>query len=128
MPDAPDFKMFLKLLNLTTSQYDGECLNAIRMANAVLARTNQTWEDLLRGKVVMISPLGDTSALSRSQSNIRYDDADEINGYFETLYNRGTRLGNFKTWVDSVHEWWEEKHFLSERQYETLKKAAQTRR
>ena len=46
MADTPDYKMFLKLLNLTTSSYDGECLNAICMANAVLARTNQTWEDL----------------------------------------------------------------------------------
>ena len=55
MPKAPDFKVFLKLMNLTTSSFDHEALSAIRMANAVLARTNQTWDDLLHGKVVMIA-------------------------------------------------------------------------
>ena len=56
MTDTPDYKMFLKLMSLTTSSFDGEALNAIRMANAVLARTNQTWEDLLKNKIVMIAP------------------------------------------------------------------------
>ena len=127
MTNAPDFKMFLKLMNLTTSQFDGECLNAIRMANAVLAQTNQTWEDLLKGKIVMISPLSNQGALSKSKTNIRHSNADEINGYFETLYNRGSSLGSFKQWINSVHEWWEEKDFLTENQYTTLKKAAMRR-
>lgn len=127
MADTPDYKMFLKLLNLTTSSYDSECLNAIRMANAVLARTNQTWEDLLKGKIVMISPASNTSALSKSKTNIRHTNSDEINDYFETLYDRGASLGTFKQWVDSVHEWWEEKGFLTENQYQTLKKSAQRR-
>jgi hypothetical protein len=126
MPETPDYKMFLKLLNLTTSQYDGEALNAIRMANAVLARTNQTWEDLLKGKVVMIQGAQE-GTLSKSPTNIRHSDPNEINGYFETLYDRGSRLGTFKTWVDSVHEWWEEKGFLTDNQYNTLKKSAQRR-
>jgi hypothetical protein len=123
MPDAPDYKMFLKLLNLTTSQYDGEALNAIRMANAVLARTNQSWEDLLDGKIVMIAPLDNEKPLAKSQ--VRYSNHAEIDGFFEILYDRGDyRLGTFKAWVDSVHEWWEEKGYLTEKQYETLKKSA----
>ena len=106
MADTPDYAMFLKLMNLTTSSYDGEALNAIRMANAVLARTNQTWEDLLKNKIVMVAPPPDATRPA-TKSYVRHDNANEINGYFEDLYDRGSRLGTFKQWVDSVHEWWE---------------------
>ena len=125
MPNTPDYKMFLKLMSLTTSEFNGEALNAIRMANSVLARTNQTWEDLLKGKIVMIAPPSDDTKTTRS--SVRHQNANEINGYFETLFNRGSRLGTFRTWVNSVHEWWEEKGFLTDAQYQTLKKSAQRR-
>lgn len=121
MTDAPDYKMFLKLMNLTQSSFDGEALNAIRMANAVLARTNMGWEDLLKGKIVMIAAAQDAP---RPKSNIRITNTDEINSYFETLYDRGSSLGTFKQWVDSVHDWWEEKGFLTQAQYDTLKRSA----
>jgi len=116
----PDYRMFLKLMNLTTSQFDGEALSAIRMANSVLASQNQTWEDLLSGKIVMISPPADTKP--KPSSSIRYTDAIEIDGYFDALSQRN--LGTFKEWVDSVHQWWEEKGFLTEAQYKTLKRSA----
>lgn len=123
MPITPDFKMFLKLMNLTTSSFDGEALNAIRMANSVLNSMNQTWEDLLHQKIVMIAPPVDSAATPRkASSGIRYSDDVEINAYFDRLYSRN--LGTFKDWVDSVHEWWEEKGFLTEAQYKTLKKSA----
>lgn len=119
--DPADYAMFLKLMNLTQSSYDGEALNAIRMANAVLARTNQTWDDLLAGKIVMIAPITGAPTV-RQSSGIRYTDTDEINAYFNKLYGRN--LGTFKEWVDSVHDWWETKGFLTEAQYKTLKKSA----
>jgi hypothetical protein len=42
-----DRKRLLKLLELTTSQYDAEALAAIRRANATLRRANITWEELI---------------------------------------------------------------------------------
>lgn len=40
----------VKLLNLTTSDSDGEALNAIRAANAFLAKTRVTWNDVIESK------------------------------------------------------------------------------
>lgn len=120
MTDTPDYAMFLKLMNLTTSQYDNEALSAIRMANAVLARTNQTWEDLLHNKIVMIAP--PSTAKPAAKSGVRYTNAAEIDDFFTRLQSRN--LGTFQEWVDSVHEWWESKGFLTEAQYKTLKKSA----
>lgn len=126
MPDTPDYVMFLKLMNLTTSSFDNEALSAIRMANAVLARTNQTWDDLLHNKIVMIAPPQESRPKSGQSNVIKHADASEIDAYFDALSQRN--LGTFQEWIDSVHDWWESKGYLTERQYETLKKAAQRRR
>ena len=36
-----------KLLNLTTSNFDGECLNSIRAANTLLDKHGIRWDDIL---------------------------------------------------------------------------------
>jgi hypothetical protein len=41
----------IKILNLTSSDIDGECLNAIRMANKLLKANNLRWEDLISAPV-----------------------------------------------------------------------------
>jgi len=41
----------IKILNLTTSDSDGEALNAIRMANAILAKKDLTWEQVFRARL-----------------------------------------------------------------------------
>ncbi|KKL08781.1 hypothetical protein LCGC14_2572400, partial [marine sediment metagenome] len=42
---APKFEKFIKLMKMTTSPVDGECLNAIRMANSFLMEANLDWDD-----------------------------------------------------------------------------------
>ncbi len=39
-----DVNKFIKTLSLTTSSFDGECLNAIRLCNDTLKKENMTWE------------------------------------------------------------------------------------
>jgi hypothetical protein len=39
-----------KLLNLSTSTYNGESLNAIRKANEELKKSGQTWDQVLEGR------------------------------------------------------------------------------
>jgi len=46
-------KRLIKLLNLTTSNYDGECLNAIKAANAVLNENNMVWEDFFNDSYLL---------------------------------------------------------------------------
>ncbi len=50
MMDSKTIDRLLKLLALTTSEADGEALNAIRMANALLKKNNLQWADILAVK------------------------------------------------------------------------------
>jgi hypothetical protein len=42
-----DMQKIIKLLNLSTSDFDGEALSAIRKANALLKAANKTWDSFL---------------------------------------------------------------------------------
>ena len=55
-----------------------------------------------------------------------YGNDAEIDALFDALNSR--HLGTFQSYVDSVHEWWEEKGFLTEKQYNVIKNAAQRSR
>lgn len=60
--DEFDVEKFTKLMQMTTSG-DGEALNAIRMANAMLKRLNMNWADLLKGKITIVNdPFGSIPA------------------------------------------------------------------
>lgn len=52
--DTPSLDKLIKLMKMTTASNDGEALNAVRMANAMLTRLKADWERLLRGKVTVI--------------------------------------------------------------------------
>src|SRR5215475_9668047 len=109
MNDDLNIQMLIKLLRMTESSHDGEALNSIRMANALLNKHNANWDEVLRGKVPMVDhdPFAKAPGMARMKGEavVKYSDHDEIDAYFEILYSR--RLGTFKDYVDSVHEWWE---------------------
>jgi len=42
-----NIQKLIKILNLTQSDSDGEVLNAVRAANAILAKTGLSWSDVL---------------------------------------------------------------------------------
>jgi hypothetical protein len=45
---AHDLERLVKLMSLTTSDFDGEALSALRKANEALAAAKLTWSDVLR--------------------------------------------------------------------------------
>src|SRR6267378_1741865 len=45
----------IKVLLMTTASNDGEALNAIRRANALLRNASLDWDKLLRGKVTVVA-------------------------------------------------------------------------
>lgn len=45
-----DLTRLKKLLNLTTSPFDGEALNAIRKANEEIRKEDKTWDEVLEEK------------------------------------------------------------------------------
>lgn len=130
MAEDLNIAMIIKLLRMTESQHDGEALNAIRMANALLNKHNANWDELMRKQVQVIDADPFAAAPSprrmKGESGPRHTDADEINSYFETLFSRN--LGTFRDYVDSVHEWWEAKGFLTQKQYDVIKRSANSRR
>ena len=52
-----DISKIIKLLNMTSSSYDGECLAAIRRANVILLEENITWSDIFKVKQSLPTPL-----------------------------------------------------------------------
>lgn len=51
-----DILKIIKLLNMTSSRFDGECLVAIRKANILLMEENKTWSDVFQTKQSLSSP------------------------------------------------------------------------
>jgi len=122
--------MMIKLMGMTMSQHDGECLNAISKANAILLSANMTWQEFLADikpdQSYRVPP-----SQRRKQSNPfeqagkegqRYDDANEINSMFEDAFENAN--GSFREFLHSIHQWWETKDFLTAKQYDALRKAA----
>jgi hypothetical protein len=119
--------MLIKLLRMTESEHDGETLNAVRMANALLNRHNANWDEVLRGKVPMIDadPFGTSPKMGKiPDKGAHYTNAAEIDAMFANIYNRLRPTDAFKVYVDSVHEWWEQKGFLTQKQYDVIKRSA----
>jgi len=109
-----EIETLTKLLAMTTSSNDHECLVAIRKVNAMLAARNMTWELFIKGRYPK-------EAFSEVDLKDKHTDADEINEMF-TVVMAGAR-GTFSEFIDSIHTWWEEKGFLTEKQYSALKSA-----
>ena len=52
--EVPRHEMLLKLLKMTTSDNDGECLVAIRKANGLLRSAGWDWDKLIAGKIKVV--------------------------------------------------------------------------
>jgi hypothetical protein len=125
---------FTKLMMMTTSDNDQEALIAIRKANRILKMAQVTWEDMLKALAAParppprpepdwqnVNPASATHIKSKKFSNEK-----EIDGYFDRIFARDMS-GDFGEFVISVHIWWKDKGFLTERQYNAIKKSAEVR-
>ncbi|MFQ5742007.1 MAG: hypothetical protein ACE5HV_00280 [Acidobacteriota bacterium] len=119
---SPNLEKFIKIMMLATSPSDGEALSALRKANAMLAEMNNSWEELLRGKVRMRAADDDEAPRGK-----HHTDAEEIDTLFEDLFTSVSPASSFRDFVESVHEWWEDKGFLTEKQYQALRRAREAR-
>jgi hypothetical protein len=50
MAEVFDLNKFIRIVGMTGSAADGECLNAIHLANAMLQAARMTWSDVLNGE------------------------------------------------------------------------------
>jgi len=117
-----DYVKLIKLLRMTEGSFDGECLNAIRKANAMLAEADINWEELFVKIVSEAAAQGGATTQQAKPKGTVYTDHDEIDAYFRNIFRDGVK-GSFKTFIESVHEWWEQNGYLTEKQYNAVKKA-----
>ena len=96
-----------KLLNLTTSDSDGESLNAIRTANAILKKENKTWGDLLH-PVVVQEP--------------RHTSPQQPTDFEMLQFLKGCDLGTSGTrqFVDSLWHFYKRRGYLTTKQLTAL--------
>ena len=121
-----DRAKLIKLLGMTTSQNDGEALNAIRMVNAMLKVNKLDWDSAIAGSKPQPihkpppRPQGrgttDTAPKYKPPSS-RYTDP-EIPRMLQSLMRDSQ--GDFRDFVQSLNEFWENKGFLTEGQYEEI--------
>lgn len=123
-----DKTRLLKLLALTTSDNDGEALNAMRKANAYIRSWDKTWEDVLTTERVV-----NISLRTPQQDVYKGDDADwdpphlrdkvVIDTMFRAIYAQ-PRSDNHEFWnfMDSVHQQWLNKKRLTAGQFNAVRR------
>jgi len=134
--DPKSKSLFIKLMMMTGSSHDGEALVAIRKANAILAEANVNWEEFLAAldqshdRSYMTPPSKrkeakrDPTEFSDVGGNEKHDNEAEIDALFERVYDRVHSGSSFYEFVQSVHDFWIQKGYLTEKQYQAIRRAS----
>ena len=124
-----------KLLAMTTSDNDGEALNAMRKANAYIASWEMTWEDVLARPQATVINIGLQRA-PPATNPYRGEDQDwdpphlrdkvVIDTMFRAIYAQPrTDNEEFWTFLDSVHQYWKDKQRLTPKQFQAIRNCYQ---
>jgi hypothetical protein len=137
-----DIERLTKLMRMTESAHDGEALNALRLANKILRDANLHWGDVLTPKRNDNSHLVPPSkrpgfnkkpngaAYGRRAERSRYDggkgrhEDPEIEDWFDRLDQRQHSL-DFRMFLSSVRGFWERHGYLTDNQYDAVKRAVE---
>ena len=104
-----EFQTLKKMMDLTFSQNDGEALNAMRAANALLAKHDLNWKSVLERVVsVDVEAAPYEPPAERTQTQRAIDDA------FEALRD------DWSPFIASLYDQWEKKQWLSQPQRAAL--------
>lgn len=127
-----DFERFQKLLAVAfSSDQPGEVMAAITVAKALMAKHKITWDGLWK-KYVTVEALDDYEEVQpqpRPGPNPRPQarpaqgarpTPDQIDEAFRTVMDNLWPNSEFSTFVHSIHEQWERKHWLSDAQLRAL--------
>lgn len=129
-----DRQRLIKLMMMTTSTNDAEALTALRKANSMLKEDGKDWSSLL-GLTAQLNTLknrpapppprppmkpagrGTTDTHKYPPPKDRFTDND-IPRMLQSLL-RDTK-GDFRNLIESLYQQWNDKHYLTERQYEVV--------
>src|ERR1700675_4984262 len=119
------FRTFQKIMAQTISTNDAEALNALRAANAILAKEELTWERVLNKTVNVVNefepdpegehPTDKRAGMSRKQADENLLDEAE----------RAARGRGAMDFVASVREQFDLRGFMSNRQREALERMSE---
>lgn len=119
-----NFERFIKLMMMTTTPNDNEALVALRMANAELASINRNWEEVLRSKVTVRGGSEET----QPPPGFHQHSGPEIDLWLEAALRRTPYHSSFRRFLESLQSFWEDRGYLTEKQYAVLKRAANRER
>lgn len=137
-----NFDLFIKVMGMTASSHDGEALNAIRKANALLGAQNMNWEDFLRAKVKWAreEPKGEKTSSEKDRDQ-RYrggakreypdgskmaskpEDVEAVETIFKFLFDKIPPNSSFREFLNSICDYWEMNGFITERQFDAIHNA-----
>lgn len=132
---ALDMKRFIAIMGMTGSAGDGEALNAVRKANEMLRAAGKTWSDVLSAPTAAAFGTPDyrtppsrrgTGSYGKphrptrrsEEERIRSDDIEPM------LSELGAKRHDVSTlmFVASLREFWEREGYLTQSQYEHVKR------
>lgn len=105
-----DLVKLTKLMQLTTSSFDGEALNAIRKVNLFLAENNMTWEQFIKEKNIVFKEV-----IIKKQPDV------EIEEMLKAC-KKAVRSSSGQMFIKSLADWYKKHGSLTEKQKESLKK------
>ncbi len=142
--DQKSKSLFTKLMMMTSSANDGEALVAIRKANAILAEANVNWEQFLaaldqQSRASYMTPPSKRPYQPPQQAQRpttpwhdimgdKHTDADQINRFFYQAFARTHPGSSFYEFLHSVHQFWQQRDYLTDAQFQAIKRAAASRR
>lgn len=126
-----DKSKLAKLLQMTTSDIEGEALTAMRMANKMVKDADLTWDQVLndmRGHVSIqvfdftMKP-GQGNPFDTGDAPDPHRNANVINQMFAMVYSVPADGSEFWTWLDSVKNQWDQNGRLTKTQYDGLRRS-----
>jgi hypothetical protein len=115
-----EFERLKAFMMMTTSSNDGEALNALRMANALIAKDNRNWQEVLEQLVSVTSEAKYEAQRAAAQPRAMSRTPDEINAALEFMLDALPPSSSFRSFMESLHAQWEARQYLTERQIEVL--------
>lgn len=124
-----DKDRLVKLLGMTTSEHDGEALNAMRMANALVQAAGKTWAEVLATQNTINISLQRAQPTANPYAGTATDwspphltDKVIIDTMFRAIYAQPRSHSDFWNWVDDVHAYWTKHQRVTNAQYQGLRR------
>ncbi len=103
---------FVRVMGLTTSPHDGEVLNAIRIANGILAEADLTWEQVMTQKQIVIQEVVQKNVIEKPKNP---ETENKLKLCIENV-----RSNSGLEFLRSLNRQYQERGHLSKRQLEAL--------